>query len=141
MRSLPGKSRLKALARIGLLAVVVSLLSAYREGGVLGQSQSPPTVFPPTASQSSGRAPFGTEPDAPPDPMLRRAQEEAAKKRNIERQNKLTSNSERIVQLAGELNAGVAPAGKGPKSAAALSKKAEEIEKLARSVRDLMRSE
>jgi len=141
MRSLFGKSRLNTFARTGLLAVILMLLSARRGESVLRQSQSPPTVFPPTAGQGNGRPPFGSEPDANQDPMLRHAQEEAAKKRNIERQNKLLANSDRILQLASELNATAAPADQEPKTSAAMSKKAEEIEKLARSVKELMKSE
>ena len=60
--------------------------------------------------------------------MLR---QEAAKRRNIDRQNKLLADSDRIVQLANELNTAVDPKGKDPASVA-MAKKAEEIEKLAR---------
>jgi hypothetical protein len=141
MRSVFGKPRLKIFARMGLLAGTLLLLPSHRGDSVLGQSQSPPTVFPPIAGQGNGRPPFGAEPDANHDPMLRHAQGEAAKKRNIERQNKLLANSDRILQLANELNATAAPANKGPKTSAAMSKKAEEIEKLARRVKDLMVSD
>jgi hypothetical protein len=72
--------------------------------------------------------------------MVHHAQQEAAKKRNIERQNKLVSDSSRIVQLANELNTGVEPKEKDT-TPVAMSKKAEEIEKLARSVKELMKSE
>ena len=48
--------------------------------------------------------------------MLRHAQEEAAKKRNIERQNKLNADSGRIVQLAQELSTACEPDGKGSRS-------------------------
>jgi hypothetical protein len=107
-----------------------------------GQSQTPtPSPFPlPTPQQSGGRPPFGQEPDATQDPALRHAQEEAAKKRNIDRQNRLKSNSDRIVQLATELNTAVEPNDKDPTSPA-MAKKAEEIEKLAHSVKELMKSE
>ena len=71
---------------------------------------------------------------------MRHAQEEAAKKRNIDRQNKLNADSDRIVQLAQQLSTAVEPDGKGS-ALSALAKKAEEIEKLARSVKDLMKSE
>ncbi len=66
--------------------------------------------------------------------------EEAAKKRNIERQNELVADSGRIVQLANELSAAVDPEDK-IRHRPRMSKKAEEIEKLARSVKELMKSE
>jgi hypothetical protein len=72
--------------------------------------------------------------------MLRHAEQEAARRRNIDRQHKLVADSSRILQLANELSTGIEPEGKDPTSAG-MSKKAEEIEKLARSVKDLMKSE
>ena len=72
--------------------------------------------------------------------MLRRAQEDAAKKRNIERQKKLLADSDRIVQLAKELSAAAEPNPQDP-TPPGMAKKAEEIEKLARSVKELMKSE
>ena len=139
MRSLFGKSRLKTCFIIGLLAVMLLPSWVHQGDNALGQSQTP-VPFPPTTGQSNGRPPFGTETDTTQDPMLRHAQQEAAKRRNIDRQNKLVSDSDRIVQLASELNTGVDPNGKDAASIA-MAKKAEEIEKLAHSVRDLMKSD
>ncbi len=139
MRSLFGKSRVNTYSIISLLAVILLLSWMHRGDNALGQSQAPP-LFPPTTGQSNGRPPFGAETDTTQDPMLRHAQAEAAKRRNIDRQNKLVSDSDRIVQLASELNTGVDPNGKDPTSVA-MAKKAEEIEKLAHSVRDLMKSD
>ena len=48
--------------------------------------------------------------------MMRHAQEEAAKKRNIDRQNKLNADSGRIVQLAQELSTAGEPDAKGAAS-------------------------
>jgi hypothetical protein len=139
MRSLFGKSRRNSYLIIGLLAVIVVLTAAHRGDNAVGQSQTP-SPFPPTQGQNVGRPPFGQESDTTQDPMMRHAQEEAAKKRNIDRQNKLNADSDRIVQLAQELSTAGEPAGKGAASPA-LAKKAEEIEKLARNVKDLMKSE
>jgi hypothetical protein len=117
------------------------LSSVHRSDQALGQSQSPsPPYQPPTTGPGSGRPPFGQETETNQDPMYRHAQQEAAKKRNVERQKKLLVDSDRIVQLADQLSTGVEHKGKDPTSAA-LSKKAEEIERLARSVRELMKSE
>ncbi len=139
MGSLFGKSRVNAYSRCGFLAIILALSPTHRADKALGQAQAPST-YPPTTGQGSGRPPFGQETDAGQDPMLHHAQQEAARKRNIERQNKLLADSSRIVELANELSTGVEPKGKGPTSVA-MSKKAEEIEKLARSVREHMKSE
>jgi len=139
MRCLFGKSRLSRSSRIGLIAVLL-LSSGPRGDDAWGQIQQAPPYQPPTAGPGSGRPPFGQEPDISQDPMVRHAQEEAARKRNIERQNKLLADSNRIVQLANELSAGVETGGKDPPPPA-MSRKAEEIEKLARSVKELMKSE
>jgi hypothetical protein len=140
MGSQSGKSRAKAFFRGALLGVMLLILSTRQKGDqALGQSQAP-TQYPPTAGQVNGRPPFGQEPEQNQDPMLLHAQQAAARKRNIERQNKLVADSSRIVELANELSTSVGPSGKDPTSAA-MSKKAEEIEKLAKSVRDLMKSE
>jgi hypothetical protein len=139
MRSLFGKSRRNSYFTIALLATIVVLAAMHRGDNALGQSQAP-TPFPPTPGQNTGRPPFGQESDSTQDPMMRHAQEEAAKRRNIDRQNKLNADSDRIVQLAQELSTAGEPDGKGA-SSPALAKKAEEIEKLARNVKDLMKSE
>ncbi len=140
MPRLLAKSLCRWLVAVGFLCVV--LVTAVPLGDTAqGQSQTPtPSPFPPTTGPTGGRPPFGQEPDATQDPMLHHAQQEAAKKRNIDRQNKLMANSDRIVQLATELSTGVEPNEKDP-AAPAMAKKAEEIEKLARSVKDLMKSE
>ena len=124
---------------IGFLCLV--LLAAVSQGdNAQGQSQTPSPFPPPTPQQNGGRPPFGQEPDTSQDPALHHAQEEAAKRRNIDRQNKLKANSDRIVQLATELSTAVEPNDKDPASPA-MAKKAEEIEKLAHSVKELMKSE
>jgi len=140
MRSLPGKLRLKLRSLTSLLSaslLVVSLVC--RDRCAFSQTQEPPP-FPSAPGQNPGRVPFGQgrEPDNP-DPNVRHAQEEAARRRNIERQSRMVANSNRIVQLAQELNAEVDKSGKG--TPVIVSKKAEEIEKLAKSVKDLMKSE
>jgi HAMP domain-containing protein len=132
MRRRFGKSRYKVTLAL-VAAMLLTAAAANQSDRALGQSQMP-SSFPPTTGQSSGRPPLGQEPEPTPDPVLRHAQQEAAKKRNIERQSKLAANSDKIVQLAQELS------NKEPASSA-MAKKAEEIEKLAKSVKELMKSD
>jgi hypothetical protein len=72
-----------------------------------------------------------------PDPMRGRLAEQQAKVRNNERQKKLQTDTERLVGLVNELKTQVQSEQALP--AAELSKRAEEIEKLARSVKDRMK--
>ena len=71
--------------------------------------------------------------------------QEAAKKRNIERQTKLVSDSDRICALAQELIDEINKSGSDKGSRDSLSvvsgKKMDEIQKLAKSVKDRMRSD
>jgi hypothetical protein len=147
VRSLPGKLRYGTYLvhwplGVGLLFAMFLTAAVHRNSFAEGQSQAPPIPqFPTTPGQNAGRTSLpGQETDPNPDPMIHRAQLEAAKKRNIYRQNKLVADSDKIVQLAQELGTAAQPEGKGSDSPA-MSKKADEIEKLARNVRDLMKSE
>jgi hypothetical protein len=87
-----------------------------------------------------GRPSLGPEPDIAPDPIQRHTQIEAAKRRNVERQNKLQADSDKISRLAKELSSSVEPVAKTA-DPPAMAKKVEEIEKLARSVKELMKSD
>ena len=74
----------------------------------------------------------------PPDPGKVRMQEEQAKKVNDERQKKLASDTAKLYALAGELKEEVEKSDKNTLSVDVV-KKAEEIERLARSVKEKMR--
>jgi short-subunit dehydrogenase len=83
---------------------------------------------------------MGRDPMSPmglPDPMNGRMAEQQAKIRNTERQKRLQSDTERLVDLVNELKTQVG--GESAISATDLSKRAEEIEKLAKSVKERMK--
>ncbi len=103
------------------------------------QSQEPPQA-PPIQSAPGIRAPFGQGQDAHVDPTVRHAQIEAAKERNVERQKRMVADANKIVELAQQINA---DANKSDNHAlsASVAKKAEEIEKLARGVKERMKAE
>jgi len=98
-----------------------------------------PAVPPPTP-MDAGRFPSAPGPGATDDPALRRAMEEAAKKRNIERQTKMIADTDKICALAQELIDELNKTGDHPLPVATL-KKMDEIQKLAKSVKERMRSE
>ena len=74
----------------------------------------------------------------PPDPARVRLQEEQTKKMNDERQKRLEGDTAKLFELAGELKEQVAKSDKHMLSVDVV-KKADEIERLARSVKDKMR--
>ncbi len=71
---------------------------------------------------------------------MRRAQEEAAKQRNLDRQKRLVADTDKLLQLAQELKTEVDKSNKDTLSVTVV-KKAEEIEKLAKSVKERMKAE
>ena len=97
----------------------------------LQQPQVPPI------QQPGGPPGFG-EPPNPSDPMERQRQEKMEKARNGDRQKQLEKDTDKLLALAKELKEEV-----GKSNADTLSvdvvKKAAEIEKLAKSVKDRMR--
>jgi hypothetical protein len=80
---------------------------------------------------------FG-EPPAPNDPMERHRQEKMEKARNMDRQKQLQRDTDKLLLLAKELKEEVDKSNKDTLSVDVV-KKAGEIEKLAKSVKDRMR--
>ena len=72
------------------------------------------------------------------DPLNGRMEEQQVKSRNSERQKRLVSDTDRLLTLSKELKEQVEAPGKTP-GQGDLGKKAEEIEKLAKSVKDHMK--
>ena len=117
------------------VALFVSLIAVT----VLGQQpQIPQPHFPGDSSPSLDR------PNAPPnrkgDPITRRMEQERLRQANKERQAKLKEDTDKLLQLASELKASVDKTNENVLSLEVI-KKAEEIEKLAKSVKDRMKQE
>lgn len=72
------------------------------------------------------------------DPAMRRMTERMAIERNTQRQQKIVDDTARLLDLAKELNDAVSHSTKNTLSIAVV-KKAEEIEKLAKTIKDKMR--
>jgi hypothetical protein len=91
----------------------------------------------PNASQAA--APAINSPTTPePDPTLHHMAERMAMERNIERQKQIVSDTARLLQLAQQLNNEVSKSSKDTLSVSVV-KRAEQIEKLAKSIKDKMR--
>jgi hypothetical protein len=132
--------------RISVAASSVIVLS----GGLLCAQRGSGTVnTPPPSSAGSmpsmdtnrgGFSPYGPrDPNSMgmPDPLGRRTLEIQEKTRNSERQKKIETDTQRLVQLVNDLKDQVDK--DQSLSPTDLGKRAEEIEKLARSVKDKMK--
>jgi hypothetical protein len=97
------------------------------------QQQPMPQQVPTIPTQPG----FG-EPPAPNDPMERQRQEKMEKARNMDRQKQLQRDTDKLLSLAKELKEDVDKSNKDMLSVDVV-KKAAEIEKLAKSVKDRMK--
>ena len=127
MRSLKSK-----LCRFRALLLGVAVAGSFMLGA---QSQ---TQQPTTRSTTGAQLPMPGGEEEPQDPMQRKVLHDAVKKRNTERQEQLTADTNKLLQLAQELKAEVAKSNKEQLSVDVV-RKAEEIEKLAKSVKDKMK--
>lgn len=116
---------------------VVSLMIVLLTAGRAGVSQQGSTPGTPSGVQNP-RVPFGAQEPAYPSPLSPAAQEQLEKGRQTERQKKIIADTNRLLALATELKAEVDKTTKDTMSIQVI-KKAEEIEKLARSVKERMK--
>jgi len=135
MRSLPGKLYPSPRLFSAWFILLCLIVSGVTSGRTQQASQLPNPI-----GQQPPRVPFGQQQDTNQDPAARHAQEEAGKLRNVERQNRLVADTNKLVQLAQELKTEVDKSNKDMLSVSVV-KKAEEIEKLAKSVKERMKSE
>jgi hypothetical protein len=127
MRCLDANSpRLKLLAAILLLTGSVTLANAQ---------QNPPITRP--APTSPGQAPLSGD-ESNGDAMTRRAMEQQAIKRNTQRQQDIVNDTAKLLDLAQQLKDEVDKSRKDQMSVSVI-KKAEEIEKLAKAVKEKMK--
>jgi hypothetical protein len=123
--------------RWGLGAATVLLIAGSLGGSQVSDTGTMPTGQMPQAPSMQPGPPFG-QPSNPGDPMERQRQEKMEKARNVDRQKQLEKDTDKLLALAKELKEEV-----GKSNADTLSvdvvKKAGEIEKLAKSVKDRMR--
>ena len=121
--------------RNGFVRMLMVLVVVFAAGApsVHGVQAVPPTGSPfPDAGSRPGRE------DRDRDPNLERMQEQAAKARNSDRQKRLVADTEKLLSLATELKQDVDKTDKNTLSVDVI-KKADEIEKLAHSVKERMK--
>jgi hypothetical protein len=111
-----------------LTVVLLALVSPRLLGQIASDPQSAPAKHPPIPGQET----------PPEDDNLARQMKEMAKKANLERQAQLKRDTDKLFQLSSELKQYVDKTNENVLSLDVL-KKAEEIEKLARSVKTRMK--
>jgi hypothetical protein len=128
--------KLLQVAMMGMIFVTAG--SARVSGGQIFPQQ-------PTSGQRQGQIPgmpskptTGINPDDDPDPMGAHRAEKQAKLQNDDRQKRLVADTERLLVLATDLKAQVDKSTKDTLSVDVI-KKADEIEKLAHSVKERMK--
>jgi hypothetical protein len=139
-------SKSRSKGRTAIVAVALFVLFGWtftarpglpqqRQGPGTIPSQTPNSPFPPEAEP-------GNEPgtvDEQRNPMLAQMRKRQAAQRNAQRQKEMVSDTNKLLALAAQLKQEAAKNGQeGP--APDVSKEADQIEKLAKSVRDKMKA-
>jgi hypothetical protein len=128
----------------GLMKTFLVLTSAMLIAGT-GVSQSrqnpnpmgPPALPNQTGPMRNGNPPFGQDPTND-DLSTARIQDQQSRSRNGERQKRLVADTDKLVNMVNELKEQVERPGEPP-NPAEIERKADEIEKLAKSVKDKMK--
>ncbi|MEO6805950.1 MAG: hypothetical protein ABI286_06160 [Edaphobacter sp.] len=123
------------LLRIAIVGLILMTLSSVKVS--LGQVL-PQQPMPPGMRQIPGMPTLGRNNPADPDPLDPRREEQMAQLRNIDRQKRLVADTDKLLALATDLKAQVDKSTKDTMSVDVI-KKADEIEKLAHSVKERMK--
>ena len=125
---------------MGTLLLTGTFVMMHGQRGTSGKAQRPLQNPIPTAGQNGmgGMPPINGRNNDIPDPLGPRMQEQQAKSRNSDRQRKLVEDTDRLLSLAADLKQQMDTTGKDAMSAD-MVRKAEEIERLAKSVKDRMK--
>jgi hypothetical protein len=115
--------------------VTVGFAVAALSGSVARTQKNGPPQLP---SATQAQDPFGQDSKAKLDPAIGVSTEKLATMRNVERQKRLVSDTERLLTLATQLHEDVEKTDQHILSVDVV-KRAEEIEKLARSVKERMK--
>lgn len=125
------------ILRAAIMGALLLTGSSVMLHGQLGRGGANPiqNPMPPVGQGNMGGVDRRNE---APDPLGPRIQEQQAKSRNSDRQRKLVEDTERLLSLAADLKQQMGNTGKDAMSAD-MVRKAEEIEKLAKSVKERMK--
>jgi len=121
-----------------VIATVCSISVWTGAGSVAAVQSSMPPLQQPTQQPQPGEPPLFGEPNDPRDPMQRQRLEKMEKARQADRQQQLVKDTDKLLDLAKQLKEQVDKSNKDTLSIDVV-KKAAEIEKLAKSVKERMR--
>ena len=124
------------LLRIMIVGLVLMILGSVNVSR--GQMLPQQPVMQPGARQLPGMPSQGRSNPDDADPMAPRREEQQAQLRNIDRQKRLVADTDKLLALATDLKAQVDKSTKDTMSVDVI-KKADEIEKLAHSVKERMK--
>jgi hypothetical protein len=121
-----------------LLVGFSGVMGIGQRGGTAPTPPPPPTSSRPNYPPMGPMGPMGgMDPSTGPDVMNSRMADQQARSRNSERQRRLVTDTDKLVGLVNDFKEQVnSEKGLSPED---MSKKAEEIEKLAKSVKDRMK--
>ena len=120
-----------------ILSIAVAGLIVWAEVAAQGQSLPAQPLYS-SAQSPSGQSPRPQVPDGEEESLPARAREQQVMARNAERQKKLTEDTAKLLALATELKEQVDKTDKDILSVDVI-KKTDEIEKLAKSIRERMK--
>jgi hypothetical protein len=117
------------------LVLFLALAGLSASASPSGQRDQPPPMSATTSSQGNTTTMHGAQ---DPDPLAHRVEERMAERRNEERQKALVADTDRLLALAQQLKVEVDKSNKDMLSVEVV-RRAEQIEKLAHSVKEKMR--
>ena len=136
MDTVGGSETMMKLLRVVMVGLVLMTLSSVKlSGGQVIPQQ--PSMQPPGGRQMPGMPGHDNSAD-PNDPLGPHREEQQAKLRNMDRQKRLVADTDKLLSLATDLKAQVDKSTKDTLSVDVI-KKADEIEKLAHSVKERMK--
>lgn len=130
------------MAGLSAAFALLALLTMTARSGMLQQSPTPPTGNSPRTTPPSQPPDMSTTPgvDDQQDPAMLQFERRQALMRNAERQKDLVRDTQKLYELASQLRDEVAKTNKDTLSIDVI-KKADEIEKLAKSVSNKMKGD
>ena len=138
MNVVGGSETMMKLLRVVMVGLILMTLGSVKLSGGQMLPQEP-AIQPPGGRQAPGFPPLGHDtPLDPNDPLGPHREEQQAKLRNSDRQKRLVADTDKLLALATDLKAQVDKSTKDTLSVDVI-KKADEIEKLAHSVKERMK--
>jgi hypothetical protein len=137
-----GSETMMKLLRVVMVGLILTTLGSVKLSGGQMLPQQPaiqPPIQPPGGRQAPGFPPLGHDsPLDPNDPLGPHREEQQAQLRNSDRQKRLVADTDKLLVLATDLKAQVDKSTKDTLSVDVI-KKADEIEKLAHSLKERMK--